>query len=121
MLFILPINNLIYKYVLGYMVTKMKTETQTINRPEILASLLESAKTRHPHSGDLCRWSQVHYRGKSAGRVCNLCEREISGSSFDKHYPRTNKSVAAEEAHIQWHIDNCAQYSYAYIKKQKVD
>ena len=71
---------------------------------EKIGELLEIARTRHPHSGDLARWGQYHYRGLSAYRICNICEQDITDSSFDKNYRRTKKSEAAEEEHMQKHL-----------------
>ena len=70
-----------------------------------MGKLLEIATKRHPHSGDLARWGQYHYRGLSAYRICNICEQDIVGSSFDRHYRRTQKSIEAENAHMAKHLE----------------
>lgn len=69
-----------------------------------MAKLQEIAKQRHPHSNDILRWGQEQREGLSAYRICNICERDVPDTSFDRHYRRTKKSEAAEWLHIQKHL-----------------
>jgi hypothetical protein len=72
-----------------------------MKQKEAELEIQQEAKRRHPRSNGIARWGGG---SRKKFRICNICEKEIAGTSFCGDYPRTKKSERAEMEHVKSHI-----------------